>query len=118
MEERKNKSLTNKQLLGIEVLIICSATIILIGAVFIYEYLEIDIYPKKLLILFSVIYFAFSLYVSLRLEWMTGCYKCHNCEHEFIPSFWRVVWAPHSFFKRYLKCPRCNKKSWHKKVLK
>ena len=89
MEERKNKSLTNKQLLGIEVLIICSATIILIGAVFIYEYLEIDIYPKKLLILFSVI-LLFSLYLIIS-GFVSSDNGSGNNSNEILYNFAKII---------------------------
>ncbi len=35
-----------------------------------------------------------------------------------IPTFGSVLWAPHMGRTRYMKCPKCGKTTWNKKVLK
>ena len=41
-----------------------------------------------------------------------------DVHHKFIPGYKEVLWAMHMGTTRYLKCPKCGKKSWSKKVMK
>ena len=45
-------------------------------------------------------------------------YKCKNCGHEIIPTYSEALWAMHRGTTRYLKCPKCNKRTWCKKIIK
>ena len=57
-------------------------------------------------------------FYSLRLEIDAGYYECKNCHHRYVPnSYWKVMLSPHLNTTRYLKCPKCNKRSWSKKVM-
>lgn len=55
---------------------------------------------------------------ALKIETETGYYECKNCHHKYIPSYKSVYFAMHYGTTRYLKCPKCHKKSWNKKVMK
>lgn len=57
-------------------------------------------------------------FYALKLETSVGSYKCKNCGCEFIPSYKEVVVAMHMGTTRYLKCPKCHKRTWSKKVIK
>ena len=45
-------------------------------------------------------------------------HKCKNCGCEFVPTYKQALWAMHMGTTRHLKCPKCNKRTWCKKVLK
>ena len=55
---------------------------------------------------------------ALKLEVSVGVYKCKNCGHEIVPTYKQALGAMHMGTTRYLKCPKCNKRSWCKKVIK
>ena len=57
-------------------------------------------------------------FYALKLEISVGCYKCKNCGQEIIPTYSEALWAMHMGTTRYLKCPKCNKRYWFKKVIK
>ena len=57
-------------------------------------------------------------FYALKLEVSVGAYKCKNCGHEIVPTYSEALWAMHMGFTRYLKCPKCNKRTWCKKVFK
>ena len=57
-------------------------------------------------------------FYALKLEVSVGAYKCKNCGHEIIPTYSAALNAMHMGTTRYLKCPKCNKRTWCKKVLK
>ena len=54
---------------------------------------------------------------ALKLEVSVGAYKCKNCGHEIVPTYKEAMNAMHMGFTRYLRCPKCNKRTWCKKVL-
>ena len=45
-------------------------------------------------------------------------YECPNCNHKYIPTYKSVLFAMHVNRTRKMKCPKCGKKTWQKKVLK
>lgn len=57
-------------------------------------------------------------FYALKLEVSVGAYKCKNCGCEIVPTYSEALNAMHMGFTRYLKCPKCNKRTWCKKVLK
>ena len=62
--------------------------------------------------------FLIPCYYALKLEVSVGAYKCKNCGHEIVPTYTQALNAMHMGTTRYLKCPKCNKRTWCKKVLK
>ena len=64
------------------------------------------------------IVFLIPCFYALKLEVSVGAYKCKNCGHEIVPTYTQALNAMHMGTTRYLKCPKCNKRTWCKKVLK
>ena len=64
------------------------------------------------------IVFLIPCFYALKLEVSVGAYKCKNCGHEIVPTYKEAMNAMHMGFTRYLMCPKCNKRTWCKKVLK
>lgn len=56
-------------------------------------------------------------FYALKLEVSVGAYKCKNCGYEIEPTYMQALNAMHMGTTRYLKCPKCNKRTWCKKVL-
>jgi DNA-directed RNA polymerase subunit RPC12/RpoP len=56
--------------------------------------------------------------VMLKIEQITGFYKCKKCGHKHVPTYSTVLWALHIGRTRHLRCPKCGEKTWQKKVLK
>ena len=64
------------------------------------------------------IVFLIPCFYALKLEVSVGAYKCKNCGHEIVPTYKEVLMAKHRGFTRNLMCPKCNKRTWCKKILK
>ena len=111
-EESSNKML----LLSMYVILIVSA-IFYFGILFITGLFVYDENTQLIIILVSTVVFLLSAFVGLKFEVSAGYYKCKNCNHKFVPTYNQVLWAMHIGTTRYLKCPKCNKKSWSKKVM-
>ena len=62
--------------------------------------------------------FLIPCFYALRLEVSVGAYKCKNCGYEIVPTYKEALNAMHKGTTRYLKCPKCNKRTWCKKVIK
>lgn len=64
------------------------------------------------------IVFLIPCFYALKLEVSVGAYKCKHCGHEITPTYTQALNAMHMGTTRFLKCPKCNKRSWCKKVWK
>ena len=69
-------------------------------------------------ILTLCVIFLIPCFYALKLEVSVGVYKCKNCGYEIVPTYKEALNAMHMGTTRYLKCPKCNKRTWCKKVLK
>ncbi len=69
------------------------------------------------IICISTMVFVIAAFIALKFEVDAGYYECKKCHHKHIPSYFNVLWAPHMSTTRYLKCPKCGKRSWSKKVM-
>ena len=64
------------------------------------------------------IVFLIPCFYALKLEVSVGAYRCKNCGHEIVHTYSEALWAMHRGTTRHLKCPKCNKRTWCKKVIK
>ena len=75
--------------------------------------------PWMLVAIFAICaIFLIPCFYALKLEVSVGAYKCKNCGCEIVPTYTQALNAMHRGTTRYLKCPKCNKRTWCKKVLK
>ncbi|NMA06684.1 MAG: helix-turn-helix transcriptional regulator [Ruminococcaceae bacterium] len=70
-----------------------------------------------ILIVFSLIMLIGLCVVGLKIEHDAGYYECPNCGERYVPTMSSVVWALHIGRDRKMKCPYCNEKGYHKKVI-
>ena len=61
--------------------------------------------------------FLVPCFYALKLEVSVGYYKCKYCGHEIVPTYTQALNAMHMGTTRYLKCPKCEKRTWCKKVI-
>lgn len=87
--------------------ILSSLALIVLSALFITQ-----IWFKFVVIGIALIVIFADIAVILLVAVSTEIYKCENCGEKFVPTLTAYLLSPHTFKKRYLKCPRCGKKSW------
>ena len=74
--------------------------------------------PWMLVAILSLcVVFLIPCFYALKLEVSVGAYKCKNCGHEIVPTYKQALNAMHRGTTRYLKCPKCKKRTWCKKVV-
>ena len=92
--------------------------IALIAGLFIAAFLIPEGVWQLVTILGVCVVFLIPCFYALKLEVSVGAYKCKNCGHEIVPTYMQALNAMHRGTTRYLKCPKCNKRTWCKKVFK
>ena len=111
--ERKNKTIWTSMWAIMTVSIIA-----LLASLFIAGFLIPEGVWQLVTILGACVVFLIPCFYAVKLEVSVGAYKCKNCGHEIVPTYTQALNAMHMGTTRYLKCPKCNKRTWCKKVLK
>lgn len=73
--------------------------------------------PAVAMFIVGFIIFMIAAFFALKIEQIAGYYQCAKCGHKHVPTFGAVFVAMHFGRTRHLRCPKCGKKSWQKKVL-
>ena len=117
LEMTRLKEEKDRQLLSLEIFIGVISSVIFVGSVLIVGWLELSKLPATIIITISSILFLVGMGLALRIEQTAGYYECKNCHHKYVPTYQSILWAQHICRTRKMKCPKCNKKTWHKKVI-
>ncbi len=117
LEMTRLKEEKDRQLLALELVIGILAVVILLTLIFISVFIEMEDWTRGLLIGIGIVFFLFGMYFALKIEQIAGYYECANCHHKYVPTFSSVLWAMHCNRTRRMKCPKCGKKTWQKKVI-
>lgn len=117
LEMIKQKEESDKRLLLLEVFIGVTATITLFAFLAIAIFIQMADWLRFSLIGIGFVIFLTGCFCALRIEQVAGYYECKECKHRYIPTYFAVNAAMHMGRKRYMKCPKCNKKSWQRKVI-
>ena len=110
--EKKNKTIWS----SMWAIMIVSMTALLAG-IFLAAFLIPEGIWQLVTIVVVCVVFLIPCFYALKLEVSVGAYKCENCGYEIVPTYKEVMMAMHRGFTRHLLCPKCNKRTWCKKVL-
>lgn len=117
LEMIRIKEQRDRELLILETFIGVTVSIIMLLCIMIASFVQMDNWIRILLIVFGVIPFVIGICYAIRIEQIAGYYECSNCNYKYIPTYKSVLFSMHFNRTRKMKCPNCNKKSWHKKVI-
>ena len=117
VELKRQTEEADRKMLELEWVIGFSASVTFIVLIFVASFLSMPSIVRILLIVLASIIFAVGVGYAIRLEQTAGYYECNKCHYKYIPSYNSVLFSMHCGRTRYLKCPKCQKKSWNKKVL-
>jgi len=113
----KQKEQSDNRLLKMEIVIGVLAGLVLFILIFVASFVEMADWLRILLIITGLIPFMIGILFAIRIEQTAGYYECQKCHHKYIPTYSSVLWSMHINRTRYMKCPKCNQKSWQKKVI-
>ena len=111
--EKKNKTIWS----SMWAIMIISITVLIAG-IFIAAFLIPEGVWQLVTILAICVIFLIPCLYALKLEVSVGVYQCENCGHEITPTYKEAMMAMHKGFTRHLYCPKCEKRTWCKKILK
>lgn len=117
LEMAKKEEIQNKRLMTSMWTILVTSIIFYIGILLLaVNTLEEGIILGTIICV-STIIFLIAGFIGLKFEVDAGYYECKICHHKFVPTYREVMFATHLATTRHLKCPKCHKKSWVKKVM-
>lgn len=117
LEITKLKQDREKQLMNLEIFIGILATMVFLICAFVASFLNIENIYKILLVVLGLILFLVGCVICLRIEQTVGYYECKKCHYRYIPTYSNILYAMHIGRTRYMKCPKCHKYSWNRKVI-
>jgi DNA-directed RNA polymerase subunit RPC12/RpoP len=117
LEMVKEKEKNDKLLLRCEILMGVVCIGVMLGLTAVASLVTMEETLRILLIIIGLIPLLIATPFMLKIEQIAGYYECKECGHKYVPTYKSVFYAMHINRTRYMKCPECNKKSWHKKVI-
>lgn len=118
LEMTKAKEERDKQLLHVEYVVGLISIIVFIILVLLASYAPMKDWVRFVIIGVTTAAIILVAFVLLKIEQVAGYYECKHCHNKYVPTYLSVQKAMHFGRTRYMKCPKCGKKSWQKKVLK
>lgn len=117
LQAREWEETSNRCLLSLEVVIGVIVTLTLFLMVLAASYAVTDTTWRIVLIVCGTILFVAGAHCCLVIEHDCGYYECACCGNRYVPTLAAVYLAPHVGRSRWMRCPRCGKRSLQKKVL-
>ena len=117
LEMTRMKEESDRHLLKIEIYVGIIIVIFLLGACMLASFLDMPDWMRLIIIFSSLFLFLIVTFALVGIEQRAGYYECMECHHKYVPTYPSVLWAMHLGRTRYMKCPKCGKGSWQKKVL-
>lgn len=117
LEMKKQKEDADEKMLKLEWVIGYISSISFLILIFVASFIEMPAVVRILLIIFGSIVFVVGIVNCLKIEQTAGYYECGKCHFKYIPTYKSVFFSMHNGRTRHMKCPKCGKKSWSKKVI-
>lgn len=112
----KEKQQADKLLLRLGAVITLSMSMVMFALIMVAAFAEMPDWARITLIVIGIVPFTAGIVIALRIDQIVGYYHCEKCGNRYVPSFRSILWSVHSGTIRHMKCPKCGKKSWQKKV--
>lgn len=113
----KEKEEADKRLLRLEIFFGIFGTITCLSFIMLGSLLNIETWLRIVLTVGGFVILVPLCLLLIGIEQKAGYYVCPNCGEKYIPTYKKVLFALHINRTRYMKCPKCGKKGWHKKTI-
>lgn len=117
LEMVKKEEMQNNKLMMYENVIGFSSTLSFLIQVLVAVFFVKNTTAQILLFILAFAFLIVGVSFALKIEAETGYYECKKCHNKYVPKYSSVYFAMHLGTTRYMKCPKCGKKSWQKKVM-
>lgn len=112
-EEQANKRLMSAEYFLVTLAIVASLAMIIVGGLIAAE----NWIAAAVLCTLGALIIISAIVYGLKIEHEAGYYECPECKERYVPSMKAIVLAPHYGTTRKMRCPHCNKRGYHKKVM-
>lgn len=118
LEMVKEKEKADRSLLTLEWVIGILSILVLLIPIMIASYVpNLENWQRIIILCSGVIPCFVGFFFAIKIEQVAGYYECKHCGHRYVPTFKAATFSMHMGRTRYMKCPKCGKKSWQKKVI-
>lgn len=117
LEMIRIKEQRDRELLVLEIFIGIMVSIIMFLCIITPLFVQMENWIRIIFVVFGTIPFIIGISYAIRIEQIAGYYECSKCNYKYIPTYKSVLFSMHVNRTRKMKCPNCNKKTWHKKVI-
>ena len=117
IEMVKQKEESDRRLLRMEIVTGICCILPLIASAIIVSAVPMAEWLSAVIVLASIVPLLVATPFMIKIEQKAGYYECQKCGYKHIPQYSNVFFAMHVNRTRYMRCPKCNKFSWQKKVL-
>ncbi len=118
LEMVKEKEKADKRLLALEWVIGILSILVLLIPIMISSYVpNLEDWQRIIIVCSGVIPCFVGIFSAVKIEQIAGYYECKKCGHRYVPTLKAATFSMHMGRTRYMKCPKCHKKSWQKKVI-
>ena len=117
IEMLRQKEEADKRLLKLEIVLGIIAILPLIASVIIAIIIPMEEWRAGLIVGLSLLPLLIATPFAIKIEQKAGYYECSKCGHRYIPRYSNVFLTMHINRTRYMRCPKCGKLSWQKKVI-
>ncbi len=112
------KEKQTKLLFDVEIVLGIFSIIILFIPIIIAAYVEMADIWRILLVFSGFPITLIGFHFCMVIEAKAGYYECKHCQNKYVPTLKQIYFSMHCGRTRYMKCPKCKKRSWQKKVIK
>lgn len=117
LKTTNQQALAARRMLAIEVGVAVTAVVTLLALVLFAALVPMMDWQRAVLIVIGVVQLVVMAFLMVRIEQIAGFYHCGNCGYDYVPGYGKMLVAPHICRTRYMKCPKCGRRSWQKKKL-
>ena len=117
LEMVKAKEEADRKMLRLEIVMGVLSVVVLLGAVLVGAYLPMKDWMRVCIIIAGFAISSVGIFSAMRIEQVAGYYECGKCHHKYVPTSKAIWLSMHMGRTRYMKCPKCHRKSWQKKVI-
>ena len=119
LEMRREIEIQNKRILTLNKIIINLAIIIFVVIGLVATFIEMSMLIRNIIFAVDLVMLILVGFFTLNILQKTGYYECQECKHQYIPRYTQMFFSMSGITNTNwrMKCPKCKKKCWHKKVL-
>ena len=119
LEMRREIETQNKRILTLNKIIINLSIIIFVVIGLAATFIEMSMLIRNIIFAVDLVMLILVGFFTLNILQKTGYYECQECKHQYIPRYTQMFFSMSGITNTNwrIKCPKCKKKCWHKKIL-